>query len=145
MSENIITILVVDDDKEIREAIRTLLSKEGYNVVTAADGMEALDALTQHPIRLILLDVMMPKLDGFVELGAFVIEQLAVEHQCAGLVRVFCQNELIGALCVGNPLSIAGGHIFIGLDEIDHGRGILGEGGKRFQPGRPRDLFSRCV
>jgi DNA-binding response OmpR family regulator len=64
MCENIITILVVDDDKEIREAIRTLLSKEGYNVVTAADGMEAMDALTQHPIRLILLDVMMPRLDG---------------------------------------------------------------------------------
>jgi DNA-binding response OmpR family regulator len=64
MCENIITILVVDDDKEIREAIRTLLTKEGYNVVTAADGMEALDALTQHPIRLILLDVMMPRMDG---------------------------------------------------------------------------------
>jgi CheY-like chemotaxis protein len=64
MCENIITILVVDDDKEIREAIRTLLMQEGYNVVTAADGIEALDALTQHPVRLILLDVMMPKMDG---------------------------------------------------------------------------------
>lgn len=64
MCENIITILVVDDDKEIREAIRTLLAKEGYNVETAADGVEALEALTRHPIRLILLDVMMPKMDG---------------------------------------------------------------------------------
>jgi DNA-binding response OmpR family regulator len=64
MSENNITILVVDDDKEIREAIGKLLLHEGYTVVTAGDGLEALEAMAAHPIRLILLDVMMPKLDG---------------------------------------------------------------------------------
>ncbi len=64
MSENNITILVVDDDKEIREAIGKLLLHEGYTVITAGDGLEALEAMAVQPIRLILLDVMMPKLDG---------------------------------------------------------------------------------
>jgi len=58
------TILVVDDDKEIANAIEKLLSFEGYQVVKAYDGMEALDLLITNNIQLILLDVMMPKLDG---------------------------------------------------------------------------------
>jgi len=64
MNQHNITILVVDDDKEIREAIGKLLLHEGYNVITAKDGMEALEAMAEHPVRLILLDVMMPRLDG---------------------------------------------------------------------------------
>jgi DNA-binding response OmpR family regulator len=57
-------ILIVDDDREIVQAIRTLLQGEGYEVVGAYHGLEALDALVNHSIQLILLDVMMPKLDG---------------------------------------------------------------------------------
>jgi DNA-binding response OmpR family regulator len=57
-------ILVVDDDKEIVQAISKLLQGEGYEVVGANHGLEALDALFNHSIQLILLDVMMPKLDG---------------------------------------------------------------------------------
>lgn len=57
-------ILVVDDDKEIANAIDKLLTIEGYEVMKAYNGLEALDALVQNNIRLILLDVMMPKLDG---------------------------------------------------------------------------------
>ncbi len=57
-------ILVVDDDKEIANAIEKLLTLESYEVVKAYNGMEALDALVSNNIQLILLDVMMPRLDG---------------------------------------------------------------------------------
>lgn len=57
-------ILVVDDDKEIAHAISRLMVSEGYDVITAYDGIAALDMLTQHSVQLIILDVMMPKMDG---------------------------------------------------------------------------------
>ena len=55
---------MVDDDKEIVNAIEKLLNLEGYEVVKAYDGLEALDLLMNQNIQLILLDIMMPKLDG---------------------------------------------------------------------------------
>ncbi len=57
-------ILVVDDNKEIVYSISELLKYEGYNTVKAYDGMEALKALEENRIDLILLDVMMPKMNG---------------------------------------------------------------------------------
>ena len=57
-------ILVVDDDKEIVESIEIYLRNEGYKVFKAYDGLEALDILTNEEIHLILMDKMMPKLDG---------------------------------------------------------------------------------
>lgn len=57
-------ILVVDDDREIVKAIDKLLTMEGYEVVRAYDGIEAIEALVDQNIHLILLDVMMPRLDG---------------------------------------------------------------------------------
>ncbi len=58
------TILVVDDNREIVYSISELLKYEGYNVVKAYDGMEALEAVEANKIDLILLDVMMPRLNG---------------------------------------------------------------------------------
>jgi len=57
-------ILVVDDDREIVGAIALLLEAEGYTVLRAYDGMEALDKALDPELRLILMDVMMPRLDG---------------------------------------------------------------------------------
>lgn len=57
-------ILVVDDDREIAGALEKLLTREGYEVIKAFDGLEALDAITSNQLHLILLDIMMPKLDG---------------------------------------------------------------------------------
>lgn len=57
-------ILVCDDDKEIVSAIEIYLSKEGYNIVKAYDGKEALEKLEMNEIHLIILDIMMPKMDG---------------------------------------------------------------------------------
>ena len=57
-------ILVVDDDREIVKAIAILLEKEGYRVLKAYNGMEALDCALDPTLRLIIIDVMMPQLDG---------------------------------------------------------------------------------
>jgi DNA-binding response OmpR family regulator len=57
-------ILVVDDDREIAGAIEKLLKLEGYEVIKAYNGLEALDILVTNAIQLIVLDIMMPKLDG---------------------------------------------------------------------------------
>ena len=57
-------ILVVDDDREIVKAISILLEGEGYEVLKAYDGLQALDILATRQVRLVLIDVMMPKLDG---------------------------------------------------------------------------------
>lgn len=58
------TVLVVDDDRDIVRAIAKLLELEGYNVIKAYDGIDALEKLSENSIQLILIDVMMPKLDG---------------------------------------------------------------------------------
>lgn len=58
------TILVVDDDKDIRDMINIYLVNQDMNVYTAANGIEALDILENTKVDLIVLDVMMPKMDG---------------------------------------------------------------------------------
>lgn len=57
-------ILVCDDDKEIVEAIEIYLTQEGYHILKAYDGLEALDILEREEISLLILDVMMPRMDG---------------------------------------------------------------------------------
>jgi len=59
------TILVADDEKEIRELLRLYLENAGYKVVEAEDGQGALDLLRSQEIDLCLLDIMMPKKDGY--------------------------------------------------------------------------------
>ena len=58
------TILVCDDEKEIVDAIEIYLMQEGYQVVKAYNGEEAIEKLKQQEIHLLIMDVMMPKLDG---------------------------------------------------------------------------------
>ena len=57
-------ILVCDDDKEIVEAITIYLEQENYTVLQAYDGVQALDILRKQEVHLLLIDVMMPKMDG---------------------------------------------------------------------------------
>ena len=58
------TILVCDDDREIVEAIDIYLTQEGYQVLKAYDGIEALEMLKNNEVHLLVIDVMMPRLDG---------------------------------------------------------------------------------
>lgn len=57
-------ILVCDDEKEIADAIEIYLKNEGYGVTKAYDGFEALEMIEQQEIHLIIMDIMMPKMDG---------------------------------------------------------------------------------
>jgi len=58
-------ILVVDDDPDIREAICAVLEAHSYQVITASDGEEGLDKLKEDRPDLMILDLLMPKMDGF--------------------------------------------------------------------------------
>ena len=58
------TILVCDDDREIVEAIDIYLTQEGYRVLKAYDGIEALEVLKKQEVHLLIIDIMMPRLDG---------------------------------------------------------------------------------
>ena len=58
------TILVCDDDKEIVDAIEIYLSQEGYRILKAYDGLQAVEMLEREDVQLLLIDIMMPKLDG---------------------------------------------------------------------------------
>lgn len=73
-------ILAVDDEKHIVRLVQINLLKEGYEVVTATNGREAVEAVAQHKPDLIVMDVMMPELDGF---GA--LEILKADPKTAGI------------------------------------------------------------
>ncbi|MBE7532340.1 MAG: response regulator transcription factor [Ardenticatenaceae bacterium] len=59
------TILVVDDETNIRDLARLYLEKDGYRVITAVDGQQALDLIQQNPPTLMVLDLMLPGIDGW--------------------------------------------------------------------------------
>lgn len=66
-------VLVADDDPVTVELVRTTLQSQGYEVLTAQDGEEALEALKTRTPDLILLDIQMPKMDGY----AFIMKKLS--------------------------------------------------------------------
>jgi CheY-like chemotaxis protein len=59
------TVLVVDDDEEFREGVEAILEMEGFEVLLAGNGFEAIEKLADKNPSLILLDIMMPRMDGF--------------------------------------------------------------------------------
>lgn len=59
-----INILVCDDDKQIVDAIEIYLMNEGFNVLKAYDGLEAIEVLKNNRVELLIIDIMMPKMDG---------------------------------------------------------------------------------
>lgn len=58
-------IMVIDDSQTIRKTAESILTKEGYTVVAASDGYEALGKIVDHQPDLIFIDIMMPRLDGY--------------------------------------------------------------------------------
>ena len=98
-------ILVVDDDDASRQCIAALLRDEGHDVAEAADGGKALDYLAHNPAQLIVLDLMMPVVDGFT----FLIERRKLPG-CAGIpvlvvTAVHELSELVGTLGVKAALA----------------------------------------
>lgn len=60
-----VNILVVEDDKHTRKLLETILKREGYSVLKAEDGIKAMEVLDNHHVDLIILDIMMPNMDGY--------------------------------------------------------------------------------
>jgi DNA-binding response OmpR family regulator len=60
-----ITILIADDEVEIADLVAIHLEKEGYRVIKVSDGQETIDVIQTQPIDLLILDIMMPKMDGY--------------------------------------------------------------------------------
>ncbi|MHB0968266.1 MAG: response regulator [Thermoanaerobaculia bacterium] len=58
-------VLIVDDDEQVREYLTRTLEREGCTVVAARDGMEALEMIRETPFQAIVLDLVMPRVDGF--------------------------------------------------------------------------------
>lgn len=67
-------ILIAEDEPALRNLLKTCLVKEGYSVLEAKDGQEALDVFYSENVSLIILDIMMPKLDGFEVLKTLRLE-----------------------------------------------------------------------
>ena len=64
-SQNATKVMVIDDSQTIRRTAETLLAREGYEVITAQDGFEALSKIADHHPDIIFVDIMMPRLDGY--------------------------------------------------------------------------------
>lgn len=64
-----LNILIVEDEIEIREGVSEYLSEVGYNVITAEDGIQAIELFNKNKIDLVILDIMLPKANGFVVLN----------------------------------------------------------------------------
>ena len=107
-------ILVCDDDKDIVEAISIYLEQEGYTVLKAYDGVEAINALRSQSVDLLIIDIMMPKLDGIRatlkirEENPLPIIILSAKSEDAdkilGLISIF---SLICRICTATVLSAA--------------------------------------
>ncbi len=78
------TVLIVDDEKDIRDLLAYNLSKEGFAVLTAAEGNEAIKMIEDHPVGLVVLDIMMPGLDGYE-----VCKQIRANEKTANLPILF--------------------------------------------------------
>ena len=64
-----INILIVEDEKEIKEGVSEYLAEVGYSVISAEDGMQAIELFKNNKIDLVILDIMLPKANGFVVLN----------------------------------------------------------------------------
>lgn len=98
------TVLVVDDEPAIREVVATLLEDEGYLVLHAKDGLEALDTIKDDEIDLIVSDVVMPRLDG-----ASLVRKLRRRGHLMPVVlmsAVYADVDLPGVRFVPKPFEI---------------------------------------
>jgi DNA-binding response OmpR family regulator len=101
-------LLVVDDDCEVRTALAGVLTQEGYLVETARDGREALGALRSAPPDLVLLDLLMPGMNGFELLTELRHEHIATEPKIIVVTssRGFTAKDLGVTAVVCKPFDV---------------------------------------
>jgi len=76
-----ISILIVDDEEMMRNLLEKILSREGYRILTAVDGVEALEILKADSINLVISDMKMPRMDGFE-----LLKVIKREHANIGII-----------------------------------------------------------
>ena len=103
-------ILIVDDDADIRAALQHVLESAGYSTIQAADGREALTTARRQPPGLVLLDLMMPVMDGFSFMEACHHEQLCDDVPIVVISAVHDALERISAVpvhaCIAKPFDL---------------------------------------
>ena len=82
------TILIIDDDSEIIDTLQTILTSNGYEILTAQDGNQGLETAEEMKPDLVILDMMMPKRSGFL-----VLEKLRSSHSVPVRVIMITANE----------------------------------------------------
>ena len=95
------TILVMDDDPVIQKLLSVNFEMEGYRVVTASDGVEGLGRVAAEPPDLVLLDVMMPKMDGIAVLRALKADQQTANIPVLMLSAKAQATDISGGLDAG--------------------------------------------
>ena len=98
------SILIVEDDSSIRRLVRTVLLRQGYKVDMAADGLEAISKLGLADYDVIILDLMMPNLDGFSFMTA--MAHNAPEHLKRVIVTSAASPSLINEKLKGIPFDL---------------------------------------
>jgi CheY-like chemotaxis protein len=110
-------VLVVDDEEPIRILIQRLLSKHGFSVVTAPDGAAAIEKIAKEDFDAVVLDLMMPRVDGFTVLRQLIssnpdlasrtvvatayprdVANRQLNEVCQVIIKPFDTSELIGAV-----------------------------------------------
>ena len=102
-------LLVVDDEKDIRELTSTLLAHDGYEILTAEDGVQALELLSQFRPDLVITDLQMPRMSGF-ELVK-IMHQRFPELPVVIISGAFAGNELPADVVADAFLSKGGGYL----------------------------------
>jgi len=86
------TVLIVDDDDEIRQSTRNVLIMANFNVLLAADGVHALKVLARQPVDALIIDLMMPRLDGVGVVRA--LGEMPPEHRPGVIIVISVHFEL---------------------------------------------------
>jgi CheY-like chemotaxis protein len=111
MAEEPPCVLVVDDDPDLRTALAELISAAGYHVLTATNGRDAVVLAAEHPPRLVLLDLVVPVMDGHAALAAL--------RDLPTRIPVVCMSASLRARAAAEQHAVAGYlEKPVGVDEL---------------------------
>ncbi len=121
---NALTVLVVDDDPDVHDLLSAILTKEGYSVLFARDGLEALEQMRRTPIDVVTLDVMMPKMDGWSLLGVMKSDA-ALQHIPVIMLTIVDDRNLGYSLGASDYMTkpIDRGRLITVIEQFSHAQG----------------------